>query len=226
MKVLKIKKNKGFTPTPILASLRSFFSIFLGKLKNMRKNNTCDSFGSQQKTMPKMVSGFTIIESLVAISVLLISIAGPISLAQQSMVSARLTKNQISAFYLAQDAIEFIRSKRDSNILASEGDPAIWLSGLGDCLLGECLVDVPAGIISDCGGECALIRKDNDPINGSGLYGYDSGWTETNFRRNITMTALTTGGVPSKEVYVEVEILWDNGAKSFVARESLFNLLD
>jgi len=221
-----IKKNTGFTPTPILALLRSFFSDFLNKLKNMKEFCDHGVLESQQKTMPKLVSGFTLIESLVAISVLLISIAGPISLAQQSMSSARLTKNQIVAFYLAQDAIEFIRSKRDSNILASEGDPTVWLSGLGDCLLGECLVDVPTGTLSTCGTECSLIRKDDDPLNGSGLYGYDSGWTETGFRRNVTMTALTSGGVPSKEVYVKVEIFWDDDTKSFVARELLFNLLD
>jgi len=161
----------------------------------------------------KVNNGFTLVEALVAISILLISIAGPISLAQQSMSSARLAKNQINAFYLAQDAIEFIRGKRDSNILNGND----WLFGLNDCLGGnKCLVDVTTGTISSCGSNCKLIRKDS---NNTGLYGYNTSWVETKFRREISIIQVNT-----TEVYVKVKILWDEGDKNFLIRESLFKL--
>jgi type II secretory pathway pseudopilin PulG len=49
---------------------------------------------------------FTLIEALIAIAILMISIAAPLSLAAKGIEAANLAKQQITAYYLAQDAYE------------------------------------------------------------------------------------------------------------------------
>ncbi len=161
----------------------------------------------------KTSAGFTLIESMVAISILLIAITGPLVVARQGLVASRFAKNQITAFYLAQDAIEYIRSVRDSNFLSGSG----WLTNLTDCEGSYCQVDVTTSLISTCGAECPLLRKSVD-----GLYGYNVSWSETNFRRNVRLYQRSSTNLD--EVYIEVEILWDHDGKNFKVRESLFNL--
>jgi prepilin-type N-terminal cleavage/methylation domain-containing protein len=63
--------------------------------------------------------GFTIIETLVAITILLISIAGPLTIAQKSLTAATLAKDQVIASYLAQDLMEYIKNTRDNNPIFS-----------------------------------------------------------------------------------------------------------
>src|SRR5438046_1665614 len=61
--------------------------------------------------------GFTIIETLVAIAILLLAIVGPLSIASTSLNSAYYAKDQVTAFYLAQEGIEYMRFLRDTNSL-------------------------------------------------------------------------------------------------------------
>lgn len=156
--------------------------------------------------------GFTLVETLVAITILIIAIVGPMSLAQQSIASSRLAKNQITAFYLAQESVEYIRNTRDSNLLGGNN----WLHGLSPCNPGDCKIDVITDSVSNCGATCPKLKKSSD-----GMFGYTNSWTETDFRRKIKLVDSITN---SDEVSVEVEILWGNDSKSFKIRESLFKL--
>ncbi len=80
-------------------------------------------------------NGFTIVESLVAITLLLLSIAGPLTLVVQGLRSSYYSSTQITAFYLAQDAVEYVRNVRDNNGLANRGGADIpWLMGLDACV--------------------------------------------------------------------------------------------
>lgn len=175
------------------------------KLKNKNNNKSVNSQSER---------GFTLIESLVAITILLIAITGPLVLAKQGVISSRLAKNQITAFYLAQDVIEFVRNKRDSNFLGGGN----WLSGLDDCIGSgnKCEIDTTSNTISSCGPTCPLLRESSE-----GLYGYNLAWGETGFRRNVWVTISPSN---SDEVLIEVELLWDGDNKSFTIRESMLNL--
>ena len=59
--------------------------------------------------------GFTIVESLVAISILVLAITGATSAIQTGISSYIFSKDQIIAFYLAQEGFEQIRNIRDEN---------------------------------------------------------------------------------------------------------------
>lgn len=101
-------------------------------------------FDSNKKINLRDNRGFTIMETLVAIFILLISITGPMVFSQNGLRAAFQSRDQVTAFYLAQDAVEFVKNMRDHNILEpgssvggspdniASGDH--WLDGLVDCI--------------------------------------------------------------------------------------------
>jgi type II secretory pathway pseudopilin PulG len=82
---------------------------------------------------------FTLIEALVAISILMIAIASPMTLAQKGLSTAVLSKDQMIAAFLAQDAIEAVKNIRDQVAVSqTSGD---WLTGDGSQFLQKCICD-------------------------------------------------------------------------------------
>src|SRR6202042_2338797 len=74
----------------------------------------------------KLDTGFTLIETMVAIALLMLALIAPMSLAAQSLTAAYFARDQITAFYLAQEGIEIVRSVRDANIIAiAEGNSSV-----------------------------------------------------------------------------------------------------
>lgn len=180
--------------------------------------------------------GFSLVETLVAVSILSLVIAGTLTAVQKSIQSSLYSKNQIFAFYLAQEGMEFIKNIRDENALRSvAGGTNTWLTGLsaqtGDpCWFGgggvsqkTCTIDSNVGIANGgvvaCSGgfgTCPYLRQDS----ATGLLGYTAGWTLTNFKREIQFQSIS-----SNEISVVISISWISGAtnRSFQIRESLFN---
>jgi type II secretory pathway pseudopilin PulG len=74
-------------------------------------------FLSTKKMYPQ--KAFTIIESLVAISIMLAAIAGPLTLANNSISNAVSSKQQLEAAYLGQDLLEYVRWVRDTHGFAN-----------------------------------------------------------------------------------------------------------
>jgi len=167
--------------------------------------------------------GFTIVESLVAITILVLAITGVTSTVQTSLSSYIFSKNQIIAFYLAQEGFEQIRNMRDENSLKSQED---WLYGLDPCFdENGCYfnpaLDAPDSDPIACSGNCPLLRQN---VN-NGLFGYSSSlsWTDTIFRRTVLL--MQVNPVNPNEISVLVTIDWSKGAvnRQFEARENIFN---
>lgn len=70
-------------------------------------------------SMQKSTNGFTLIETMVAISIVTLAIIGPMIDAERSIVAAETARDQLSASYLAQEGIEYMRAVRDDQFLAS-----------------------------------------------------------------------------------------------------------
>lgn len=62
----------------------------------------------------KFNKGFTLIETLVAVAILMIAITGPLMIAQKGLSAAIYAKDQVSASFLSQDMMEYLKNKRDS----------------------------------------------------------------------------------------------------------------
>jgi prepilin-type N-terminal cleavage/methylation domain-containing protein len=161
-------------------------------------------------------AGFTLIEALVAIAILTISIAGPITMASKGLSAAMFARDQITAFYLAQEAVEYIRNIRDANNIKGEND---WLKDLGHCLDGDvCEVEIPKNHVHKCnGGICPLLEY----TSSTGLYGGHDNDGDSIFTRSIVMEEIEV----DREASIEVTISWSTGvlSKSFTVKEYIFN---
>ena len=93
---------------------------------------------------------FTLIETLIAVTILAFAVAGPLFTASRVVVSAQTARDQLTASYLAQEGIEYIRIMRDNEYLSS------YQAG-GTNISGVAWTNFLAGAISQCRGiECSL----------------------------------------------------------------------
>ncbi len=61
--------------------------------------------------------GFTLIESMVAITIITLATVGPMFTASRSIIAARIASDKLTASYLAQEGIEYVRAVRDDKFL-------------------------------------------------------------------------------------------------------------
>lgn len=67
----------------------------------------------------KNQKGFSLVETLVAISILLIVITGPMAISIRSAKSASFATEQVQAFFLAQEGLELAQKGRDDLLLGN-----------------------------------------------------------------------------------------------------------
>lgn len=159
--------------------------------------------------------GFSMVEALVAITILITSIVGPMTIAQQGLITANVAKNQVTAFFLGQEAVEHVRYIRDSNVLSLSN----WLTDLTGCINATCRVDTINNDIDVCSGgtgQCADLKR--HPTDG--FYGYNGSWDITPFNREFTITRLAPN-----EIALDVIVSWRRGSlmKSITVHENIFN---
>ncbi|KKW23291.1 MAG: hypothetical protein UY70_C0030G0010 [Candidatus Kaiserbacteria bacterium GW2011_GWB1_52_6] len=196
-------------------------------IKKQRTKNIHEGF-IPYHFLHKSGKGFTLVETLVAISLLTIAIVAPMSLTMLALSSAIYARDQITAYYLAQEGIEAVRSVRDGNILASAlGTPTPIMQGIPNTTGAPFRVDthtVPATLTdcaSDPGGECKVLQTSCDAQGNCDLYGYASGWTNTSFTRSVSAVFLNPD-----EVRVSVTVSWDTSpfnTRSFTISDNLYN---
>lgn len=182
--------------------------------KNMKHGDSC----SVLRAPCCVPRGFTFVETLVAISILLLAVAAPLTLASQGLTASRISRDSTIATYLGQEAIEYVRNIRDTNALAG----ASWLSGLEGCIDGVgCAIDVRTDEIDTCDAEDACEPMMFNTENGA--YGLEAGgdWEETKFTRRVL---IETGG-SAYEVNVSAIITWEDGIRDreLIIQEYMFD---
>ena len=78
-------------------------------------NRTLTTKGMEDST----ARGFTLIETMIAVTILMLAVAGPIYAASRAIVAAQIGRDQLTASYLAQEGIEYVRAMRDDEYLAA-----------------------------------------------------------------------------------------------------------
>ena len=166
--------------------------------------------------------GFTLVETLVAVSVLVVAVAAPMTLAAKSLLTAFYAKDQITASYLAQEAIELVRNQRDQNFIRIlQGDStAAWLDGI-TTTGSSFTIDARNGAMDSCGGVC-----DNLYLNKvDGIYAYStgSGWQKSRFVRTTTVDMVS--GSNDNEAVIAVVVQWNGsfGSRTFTLSEHIYN---
>ncbi len=167
--------------------------------------------------------GFTLVETLVSITILLIVIIGPMTVASRGMQNAFYAGDQTTAIYLAQEAIEHIQRLRDDAALQNyqdyvadgsdaDGDTWSWYTALNaNCRDSNgCDMNFEASPITyrDCStpANCQL-NKYTGATFGDRVYGYTIGaeWAPSIFTRRVRVGQLSDGGLP-----VTVTVSWNS----------------
>jgi hypothetical protein len=165
------------------------------------------------------------VETLVAIAVLMIAVAGPLVIASKGLTAALYARDQMIASLLAQESMEKIKNLRYNNIANIETGGRSWLYGMSSCILDSDLIcdadalgDDDDGITSYCplGYQCGVADQGFplffSPEDG---YGTDpdrgSGTTETLFRRYFFLHS--SSGSPILDT-VTVVVSWNQGLVS------------
>lgn len=154
-------------------------------------------------------NGFTLVETLVAIAILLVIIVGPMSIAQKGIQNAFFAREQLTAVFLAQEAIEGVRELRDNNAIDAYDSTAFiddtrnWLSISNipmACRTGGCAYD--DGVIESCDTNNGCLLK-YDSTSGLYTHGGGGGAVDSIFTRTVTVGEEVGGGVP-----VTVSVTW------------------
>ena len=164
----------------------------------------------------------TLIETLVAITILTVAIMAPMSLTMQSLSASYYARDQIAAFNIGQEAIESVRAIRDGNILRiayDQPDP--------ECDPMDLLCQIPVGTpfvidtrnnsITLCPGDCPPLQTDGN------LYGYEAGWGDTRYTRSVSVSYVDEA--TKQEIRVRVDVVWVAGplqTRTFTIYENLY----
>ena len=183
----------------------------------------------------KLQAGFTLIETLVAVMLLSVAIVAPMSLATRSLSSAYYARDQITAFYLAQEAIEAVRAIRDGQILQITKSADNSLDIFGPIPKGDqkFIIDArkpytEADSPPPCGGSCPPLQTDGE------LYGYGictDGSCDTYFTRTVQahFVKKDDGTDNPDEIRVTVTVTWKTGpiqARSFTISENMYRWVE
>ena len=181
----------------------------------------------------KNLGGFTLLETMVAIAILLVAVTGPISIIGDSLHKLYYARDQMVAVNLAQEGIESVRTTAETSMLNNKDvtdkvmenatgggsnfviDPyAVFQSGLAEKSL------------LSCDSACIATKQDVYLDSAIGLYRQDknspsAGWTKTQFKRLVTNTEVVAG----KEVKIESKVTWNTGGQqgSITVTENIFN---
>ena len=179
--------------------------------------------------------GLTMVETLVAISILTIAVVGPLGIIAQALHSSYYTRDQMTAYYLAQEAVEYVRNLRDTEGIAitkiyvddpENTDPHPWLDTvlssttpsiypfinpvLGSNPTTYSLVRDNVGVYKFVG--CAVDGCDHLKLQ-DGVYGTDnSAASDSNFVREIYFRRTPGSPGDSQEFMMVVNVYWKTGS--------------
>jgi len=168
--------------------------------------------------------GFTLIESLVAVSIILVGVTTAFSVAQFGISSSSAIRNRITATYLAQEALEGVKNIKDSNLqkiaFQAGQQNRDWLEGIrAYCVSTDCgYTALSQGSFFECdeGGNCAVMYLRNNMLQRPTISG-----TDTGFERAIRVTER----VPGKQAEVQVTITRPNDTRfsTIVIKSLIYN---
>jgi prepilin-type N-terminal cleavage/methylation domain-containing protein len=169
-------------------------------------------------------NGFTIIEALVAISILSISVAGMLGVTASTATTARYANNEIAANYLLQEAVDSIRNSRDTIVFQQKNTWTQFLNRYGYTGSNKCFSTYGCYLKIDIFNSQDLTGTDIVVCPASGcpylsydpsgnlhyFYYYDTVTTNlSSFNRTVTMS--TDVAYPD-QVKITVTVTWTNGS--------------
>lgn len=184
-------------------------------------------------------SGFSLIETLVAITILLLVVVGPLSISSRTAKSANFASEQTIAHFLAQEGLELVQKGKDDLVLQHFGSATdawtVFTNPAGP--YGPCLTSTGCGLtisntgsvatpVVNCATSNACVLWENTAI-ARPMYRHGSavGATSTPYTRVIRIDE-----VSDRQVRVTSEVTWRTGTLLASQRVQLvtylFNVYD
>ena len=170
----------------------------------------------------KKQKAFTLVEVLIAVSILTIGILSGFILITKVLYNTAVIQDRLTASFLEQEGIELTRQVRDSNFLQiMDGESVEWNNRLED---GSYTIESKAGseqsvtLVSVDPGEAPNFFYDND----TKIYNYNTTGEPTTFNREIKITTIN-----DDEIRVESIMKWKTRTIDFnlTIEDHLFNWL-
>jgi len=176
----------------------------------------------------KQQSGFSLVETLVAISLLLIIIVGPMSITSRTAKSSSFATEQIQAFFLAQEGLELAQKARDDLMLeffkGDITDPWGQFMDTGgtyqQCRTNGCGLEwsstqqgqlaAPVACAGGMGGTCRLYVRNTSAARSMFTHSAGGGNTVTPFTRVIRFDI--SGLDATREVKIISTVTWRTGS--------------
>lgn len=153
--------------------------------------------------------GFTIVETLVAITILMIAIAGPLVAASRSLNAALYSRDQMIASFLAQETMEVLKNFR-SNTVETSGQ-GYWLDSFTpQCIGSSNICDI--GFQDDFKHNCTTSGSNACIVglNSSNTY-VRGGSGNPKFARHFYFEDKGDPSDPSREIQAHVIVQWNQG---------------
>lgn len=183
----------------------------------------------------KKSEGFTLVETMVAITILLVAVVGPISIIGDALHKFYYARDEMSAINLAQEGIEVVRAAAVTSMLSDKDiTDKIMEDSVGTPPKSSWVVDIesinptgkPDKMLLDCNPTCVTNYQDVYFDSTVGKYrqsknGPPAGWQKTQFKRLVTTTEIS----PAREVKIESTVEWDTGGQhgTITVTENIFN---
>ena len=172
--------------------------------------------------------GFTLVETLVAITIMTLAILGPFEAVERVVAQSRLAQDQLVAASLAQEGLEYVRFIRYNNYLESGMDSGVdYLDGIDaspkNCTgTNKCTIDAKDSIVAQCSGACTPPYIDSE-----GFYNQQSSGTKSIFTRSMSVSHHSAvNGADSSYDTATVTITWtDHGSQSMTLTENFYDWL-
>lgn len=182
------------------------------------------------------IRGFTLVETLIAVSIFSVSILGLFSILSQGVASTNYAKQKVIASYLAQEGVEYMRNMRDTFVLYSATPSDGWTAFSSKLFNASCasgcyfndqnlnffdqsqpMIDLSIIPCFGPGGSCPTMLYDG----ATGKYGYATG-VNSGFSRKISVNFY------ADEIKISSIVSWTQGSGSQTTTfsESLFNWIE
>lgn len=168
-----------------------------------------------KKRQPTNESGFSLLEVMIAIYIIITALTGIMALVSSINASASVSSSKLVAANLAQEGIEVVKSIRDLNFGVNAWDD--WYASIS----GTNTYLVQYNDTAWRGFQDIPLKYDS----ATGLYGYDAGIdTPFAYKRRIILTK-NPSGADDNEIKVEAMVSWTehNRSQTLTVEDRLWN---
>lgn len=181
------------------------------------------------KLLHQYNQGFSLVEVLVAITILLLVMAGPMRVLTSSTNSTTYSSEQVVAYFLAQEGLELVQLGRDNLVLGDFKDiiqsqslePNPWAqfqTNFAACISGPCGLTAtnaaPTYTITNCSTltNCRLYLNTSTPTNRARYTHTVTGNTATPYTRTIQIGMITAASGRIQGAVATSTVTWRTGS--------------